>query len=153
MKRRRAGFTFVEILTAMTVVAILAGIVIPKTGDFIKRAKATAIVGNIGVIHDALSTYYADSVDYPPSAAMGQVPPGLQPFLGLNFPFVTTDYQLEYTRWKLTTAVGGYAAGATVVGITVRTSDARLGELLTGQLFLDPHFQVGDEYTFIIDAR
>ncbi len=153
MIRRRAGFTFVEILTAMTIVAILAGIVVPKAGDFIKRAKASAIGANIGVIHDALSTYYVDSLDYPPSAAMGLVPPGLRPHLPLNFPFVTTDYQLEYNRWKLTTAIGGYAAGQTVVGITVRTGDARLGELLTGQLSLDPHFQVGDEYTFIIDGR
>jgi len=153
MIRRRAGFTFVEILTAMTIVAILAGIVVPKLGGFVKRAQATAIGANIGVIHDALSAYYTDSLDYPPSAAMGLVPPGLQPFLGVNFPFVTTDYQLEYSRWKLTTAIGGYAAGQTVVGITVRTSDARLGEILTGQLNFDAHFQVGDEYTFIIDAR
>ncbi len=153
MSRRRAGFTLIEILVAMTIVAILAGIVVPKTGDFIKRAKATAIGGNIDVIHNALSSYYTDSLDYPPSAAMGQVPPGLQPYLPLNLPFVTPDYQLEYSRWKLTTAIGGYAAGETVVGITVSTSDARLGELLAAHLSLAPHFQVGNEYTFLIDAR
>ncbi|MGH7670126.1 MAG: type II secretion system protein [Gemmatimonadaceae bacterium] len=152
MNRRRAGFTLVEILAAMTIIAVLAGIVIPKTGDFIKRAKAAAIVADIDVIHNALAVYYADSTAYPPTAAVGQVPPGLQSYLPLNFPFVRTDYQLQYARWTLTSSLGAYPATTTIVAVTVRTDDARLGQLVTGLLSTSPHFQSGDSYTFIIDG-
>jgi prepilin-type N-terminal cleavage/methylation domain-containing protein len=152
MTRRRGGFTFVEILTAMTIIAILAGIVVPKTGDFIKQAKATAIVADINAIHTGLTVYYADSSGYPPSGAMGLVPPSLKPYIPTNFSFVNPDYQLQYQKWTLTTPLGGYPATSTIVGVTVQTDDARLGQLLTAQGSTWPHFQSGNQYTFIIDG-
>ncbi len=149
MTRRRSGFTFVEILTAMTIVAILAGIVIPKTGDFIKRAKAAAVVADIRAIRDGLDVYYTDSTSYPPSAAMGQVPPALAPYLPMHT-FVKPDYQLEYDNWAVTDPLSQYPSATILLGITMRTGDARLGQLVMGLLATTPHFQSGDEYTFIV---
>lgn len=150
MRGRRAGFTFVEILTAMIIVAILAGIVIPKTGDFIKRAKAAAVAADIAAIRQNMEDFYTDSSRYPASAAMGQVPAELVHYLPLNFSFVKPDYQLRYDNWTVTTALSGYPATLNVIGVTVRTPDARLGQLVMAILANEPHFQAGDEYTFIV---
>jgi prepilin-type N-terminal cleavage/methylation domain-containing protein len=152
MTRRRAGFTFVEILTSMIIVAILAGIVIPKTGDFIKRAKAAAVVADIAAIRQNMEDFYNDSSRYPASGAMGQVPAGLAHYLPLNFSFVKPDYQLEYDNWTVTTSVSGVPAEVRLIGVTVQTGDARLGQLVMALLSLEPHFQAGDEYTFIVSG-
>ncbi|HEX8724810.1 MAG TPA: prepilin-type N-terminal cleavage/methylation domain-containing protein [Gemmatimonadaceae bacterium] len=152
MRGRRGGFTFVEILTSMTIVAILAGIVIPKTGDFIKQARAAAIVADISAIHEGLVFYYSDSTDFPPSGAMGLAPAALANYLPPNFSFVKPEYQLQYEKWTLTTPLGAYPATSTIVAVTVQTGDARLGQLVMAQMAATPHFQSGDEYTFIIDG-
>ncbi len=153
MKRARAGFTFVEVLTSMTVIAILAGIVIPKVGDFVTRAKATAAVADINNVATAVGLYAnaaaTDSTVLPPTAAMGQVPDSLKPDLGENFSFVKSDYSLQYNNWTIPGGVGGSASAQTIIGITLQTSDARLGQLVL-ELAQWPHFQSGQTYTFIV---
>jgi prepilin-type N-terminal cleavage/methylation domain-containing protein len=153
MSQRRAGFTFVEILTSMTIIAILAGIVIPKTGDFITRAKAAAAVSDIGNVASAVNAFMAsapaDSSHLPPTYAMGLVPDSLKPYLGANYTFVHTDYSLQYNNWSFTQIVNGQRTTQTIIGVTMQAKDARLGQLVMEQLPL-LHFQWGQNYTFIV---
>lgn len=150
MRRRRRGFTFVEILTSMTIIAILAGIVIPKTADFIKRAQAAAVVANLNALRQAVADYQADSLSYPPSAALGEAPPSLSKYLPLNFPFHTTDYVLQYNHWLINYRLPGYPNPLDLVGFTVQIKDPRLGQLVLGLMSEYPHFQSGIDYTFIV---
>ncbi|MDE3128856.1 MAG: prepilin-type N-terminal cleavage/methylation domain-containing protein, partial [Gemmatimonadota bacterium] len=57
--RRRAGFTIIELLASMTIIAILAGIVVPKLGSFVTRARATAVVATIGTVYSAATNFQA----------------------------------------------------------------------------------------------
>jgi len=152
VRRRRGGFTFVEILMSMTIIAILAGIVIPKAGSFVKRAKAASVIGDVSVIRNALAEYNADSLSYPASAATGLIPAGLGPYLGPNFSFVKTDYSLGYSNWTIYQTINGHPSTTTIIGITVQTDDATLGEYVMAQLSTFPKFQWANNYTFIVDG-
>ena len=152
MRRRRGGFTFVEILVSMMIIAILAGIVIPKAGSFVKRAKAASAVADVEVIRSALADYNADSLSYPASTATGLIPAGLGPYLPLNFSFVRTDYSLGYYNWTIYQTINGHPSTTTIIGITVQTPDATLGDYVMAQLSTFPKFQWGNNYTFITDG-
>ncbi|HVB30738.1 MAG TPA: prepilin-type N-terminal cleavage/methylation domain-containing protein [Gemmatimonadaceae bacterium] len=157
MRRRRGGFTLIELLASMTIIAILAGIMIPKTGDFINQAKATAAVSDIQYVQQAVNSYLAaaptDSTSLPPTAAMGQVPDAFRPDLGANYSFIKGDYTLQYNNWTFYQSVGGQTTSQTIIGITMQTKNARLGALVMEKLPL-PHFQWGQndtqDYTFIV---
>lgn len=152
MRRRRGGFTFVEILMSMMVIAILAGIVIPKAGSFVERAKAAAAVADVEVIRSALADYNVDSLSYPPSSATGLIPPGLAHYLPLNFSFVRGDYSLGYYNWTIYQTINGHPSTTTIIGITVQTDNASLGQYVMAQLSTLPKFQWGNNYTFITDG-
>jgi prepilin-type N-terminal cleavage/methylation domain-containing protein len=153
MTRRRDGFTFVEILTSMTIIAILAGIVIPKAGDFITRAKATSAVANIQAVQYAVTNFLAaapnDTTQLPATTAMGQVPAAFVPDLGQSFTFVNSDYTLQYNNWSLMQYINGQLTSSAIIGVTMQTNNARLGQLVMDQLPL-LHFQWGNNYTFIV---
>lgn len=78
--RRTAGFTLIEILVVITVIAILASLVAPMVFRNVGDAKASAIRSQIEIFGLALDTYRLDN-DYYPSTAQGlealrQVPAG-----------------------------------------------------------------------------
>ncbi len=153
MRRRRGGFTLIELLASMTIIAILAGIMIPKTGDFINQAKAAAAVSDIQNVELAVNQYLAaaptDSTSLPPTAAMGQVPDLLRADLGANYTFIKTDYTLQYNNWTFYQSVGGQMTSQTIIGVTMQTKNARLGALVMARAPY-PHFQWGENYTFIV---
>jgi len=134
----------------MTVIAILAGIVIPKTGDFIKRAQAAAIVADITAVRDGVYSFYTDSSAYPPTAAMGAVPPQLTNYLPIGFSFVKSNYSLQYNNWSLVQLIAGRPSTTTIIGVTVQMTDQRLGQLVLNLLANEPQFQAGQSYTFIV---
>ncbi len=74
MKRKESGFTTIELLTVVAIIAILVGLLIPALStvrSFAKKAKQKA---QITTIELALVTFKNDYGDYPPSDYI--VPPG-----------------------------------------------------------------------------
>lgn len=64
--RHPLGFTLMELMIVVSVLAIMASIAIPKFANSIQRAKEGALKGNLGALRSALSIYYADnSGNYP----------------------------------------------------------------------------------------
>ena len=58
---RKRGFTLVELLVVMAIIAILASIVMPNVPGMIERARMTKAVAEIGSIKVALTTLLADA--------------------------------------------------------------------------------------------
>jgi general secretion pathway protein G len=69
-RTRRAGFTLIEILVVITVIAILASLVAPMVFRNVGDAKASATRSQIEIFGLALDTYRLDN-DYYPSTAQG----------------------------------------------------------------------------------
>jgi general secretion pathway protein G len=61
----RRAFTLVELLLVLTILAILAGIVLPKFGNVSGRAKETAVKADLASFKTALSMFEIDMGYYP----------------------------------------------------------------------------------------
>jgi general secretion pathway protein G len=67
--RRRAGFTLVEMLLVLVILATLAAIVIPKFSGRTEQAKVTAAQSQISSIEMALDAFEVDTGFYPKGEA------------------------------------------------------------------------------------
>jgi len=63
MKMRRAdahGFTLIELIAVMVVLAVLAGVAIPKYFDYADRAKTSALQGALGGVRSGIANFRAN---------------------------------------------------------------------------------------------
>lgn len=67
---RARGFTFIELLLVLTIVALLASLVAPSVTKSVHRAKEAALKENLYVMRKAIDDYYADSGVYPAELAV-----------------------------------------------------------------------------------
>lgn len=66
MKNER-GFTLVELMIVVSIIALLSAIAIPRFANTIRRANEGTSRGNLGSIRSALGIYYADMEGQYPS--------------------------------------------------------------------------------------
>jgi general secretion pathway protein G len=69
MKARKGGFTLVELLIVIMIIAILAGMMLLATGSATDGAEATKIVNDLRNLKSAALLYYADTLTWPSTAA------------------------------------------------------------------------------------
>ena len=84
------GFTLVEVLVAMTIVAIMVNIAIPAYQSIKFRAQGAAVVGDVGAIETAAFDFFARTGSFPPTA-FGSVPAGLEESLPSGFTFLNGE--------------------------------------------------------------
>jgi prepilin-type N-terminal cleavage/methylation domain-containing protein len=63
---QRGGFTLVELIAVIVVLAILAGVAIPKYFDYRDRAAASSLAGTFKVLRYGYLAYYRDNNTWPP---------------------------------------------------------------------------------------
>ena len=62
---RIRGFTLVELMVVLTVIALLLSVVVPDYVGRIRRAEEAVLKENLVVMRDALDKHYADAGKYP----------------------------------------------------------------------------------------
>lgn len=82
---RSAGFTLLELLVVLLIIALLAGFVGPRLFDKVSRAKAQTARGQLKLIVDALDQYRLDT---------GRLPSNEQGLLALQ------EKPAEAARWQ-----------------------------------------------------
>jgi len=65
--RNKRGFTLVELMVVLTVIALLLSVVVPDYVGRMKRAEEAVLQENLTVMRDALDKHYADAGSYPGS--------------------------------------------------------------------------------------
>ncbi len=65
--RGRAGFTLVELLVVIVVLAILVGLLLPVIAGAVRTAKNAATQAEINQLAQALANFKSTYGDYPPS--------------------------------------------------------------------------------------
>ena len=61
------GFTLMEMLVVLALIAVLASLVAPVVSGSILRAKESTLKENLFVMRKAIDDYYADNASYPQS--------------------------------------------------------------------------------------
>jgi general secretion pathway protein G len=67
MPRRPGGFTLIELIVVMAIVALLASIVAPRYFNSLQKSKETALQTSLTTLRDAIDQYAADKGRYPES--------------------------------------------------------------------------------------
>jgi general secretion pathway protein G len=63
--KNRHGFTLVELMVVLTVIALLLSVVVPDYVGRMKRAEEAVLQENLAVMRDALDKHYTDAGKYP----------------------------------------------------------------------------------------
>jgi len=67
--KRRSGFTLVELLVVIVVLAVLAAIVLPKFMNSSARSKESSLRSDLKLLRSAVNAFNADTGKYPNSLA------------------------------------------------------------------------------------
>ena len=131
------GFTLIELMIVVAIIAILAGILIPNFVNARSQAQTAACESNLRAIATALELYYADNQVYP-TASGAAVQPTLLTANGIAYLNNTPKdpaAQSATATYTLTTvnAAGGSAASYTIFcpGVHAGSTLAKL-PLLSG---------------------
>ena len=63
--KNKLGFTLVELMVVLTVIALLLSVVVPDYMGRMKRAEEAVLQENLALMRDALDKHYADAGRYP----------------------------------------------------------------------------------------
>jgi prepilin-type N-terminal cleavage/methylation domain-containing protein len=148
---RRGGFSLVELLMAVSIVGILAGLAIPNMRNMTFRARATSVAADIEVLRVATLNFNASAHIWPAERPSGVVPPELTGFLPEGFSFDGNGYQLDYENLSFPLGLPGDPTTTRLIGASVTATDDRLSnaiaELLGGSIIAS----VGNTHTVVID--
>ncbi|OGV64219.1 MAG: hypothetical protein A2498_15280 [Lentisphaerae bacterium RIFOXYC12_FULL_60_16] len=120
----RWGFTLVEIMFAVAVIALLAGIALPSFIKARRRSQNTTFAANIRAAAMAFEQRSLESGGFPPDADPGVVPDGMPDYLSrMNWDRPTP----VGGQWDWAPDVAGFGHGVRVVNADV--DDARMMEI------------------------
>lgn len=57
----KAGFTLIELMAVVVILAILAGVALPKFFDYAAQAKVASTKGTLGGVRAGVANFYADA--------------------------------------------------------------------------------------------
>jgi type IV pilus assembly protein PilE len=106
---RQHGFTLIEILIVVAIVAILSAIAIPSYRDYVLRGRLTEAISGLSDVRTKMEQYYADNRTYPTGGCVTSGTPGATQILVSPLQNFTYDCAATATT---------YTAKATGTGAT-----------------------------------
>jgi prepilin-type N-terminal cleavage/methylation domain-containing protein len=128
----RKGFTLIELIAVVVVLAILAGVALPRYFDYAAQAKVSACKGALGGVRSAIAAFQSNSAAngaaaYPTLAELTAVGTVMQEFMAPN-PYNNSNTVVAATwnaaappvsgaaGWNYDVAVGKFWANTNTVG-------------------------------------
>ncbi len=143
----------VEALTVMMVTSVLVRIAVPNYQDLRLRVRAVSVVGDFEVVKLAVFNYNGDYHIWPEDVGPGTVPDVLGPYLPGGYDFDRGDYLLDWENWTLPGGLPKHPNTRLLLGISINTSDAALGQAVVDLLGSAwAHYSLGETYTFVIES-
>ena len=113
MPPRLTGFTMIELLITVAVIAILAAVAVPSYVDYVTRSKLVEAKTNLTDMRTRLEQYFLDNRAYPDAciaAAAGAAPAG-KIYLPAGLKYFTVTCELAATTYTLTATGTASMAG------------------------------------------
>jgi len=124
--RRPRGFTLIEIMITVAIVAILAAIALPSFMDSIRKSRRADAFAALNAVQQAQERWRANRPAYATNAQLTLAPaPVDPPGLGLS----TTSSAGRYTIALSATGAAGYTATATAVDGSSQAADGDCSRL------------------------
>ncbi len=134
VNRKSKGFTLIEMLIVIVVIAILALIVIPRLLGAGRKAKEATLRGDLHQIRNAIQQFEADCGDYPSSLDDLMTAPSAGSTGGTGIALDVTGWQGPYLRtpdgqmpkdpftessttWNYEASTGNVTSGSTLTAI------------------------------------
>jgi type IV pilus assembly protein PilE len=130
--RRHTGFTLIEVMIVVAIIAILSAIAIPSYSEYVIRSRLTEGVAALGAMRVKMEQYFQDNRTYVGACAAGTVatPPDNIPNFTIACPTATATaytltaigkekldsgfvYQVDEKNAKSTTGAMGFASSST----------------------------------------
>lgn len=148
--RRRGGFSLIELLMAVSIVGILAGLAIPNLRSMTFRARATEVAADLEVVRISTLQYNGDAFAWPGEVGQGVVPTELNTHLPEGFSFQGNGYELDFENLS-PIVIPGEPGTSQLIAVAVVIDREELSnavvELLGGSLL----FSVGQRHVVAID--
>jgi type IV pilus assembly protein PilE len=110
--QRAAGFTLIEVMITVAIVAIIAAVALPNYTDYVTRSKIVEAKTNLSDMRTRLEQYFLDNRSYPAACiASAGGPAGVgNIYLPASAKFFTVACALTATTYTVTaTGTGGMA--------------------------------------------
>ena len=127
--RLDAGFTLIEVMIAVAIVAILATVAMPSYRDYVRRSQATDATGELAAARARMEHYFLDNRNYGPTpgTACGPAVPTGRHF---TYSCVTSNSGANFVM-TATGSPGGTTHGYTIADNGTRTTTAFKGAALS----------------------
>lgn len=150
-RENRGGFSLIELLMAVSIVGILAGLAIPNLTSMTYRARATEVAGDLEVVRVATLSFNGDAHTWPADATLGVVPPELNGYLPAGFSFQGNGFEIKFENQAFPGGLPGDPGTTQLIGASVVIDRDELSnavvELLGGALV----FSAGNTHMVVID--
>jgi type IV pilus assembly protein PilE len=115
------GFTLIEIMIAVVIVAILASVALPSFLDSIRKSRRTDAFNAIANVQQAQERWRSNKSSYASDSQLTALPTADPPGLGVPARTAKGYYDLELSD----TGAAGYTVTATAVSGTSQANDTR----------------------------
>ena len=121
--RVQRGFTMIELMIVVAVIAILAAIAIPNYNDYVKRGQIVDGLVPLADMGGKLEQYFQDNRSYVGAGGIGGCPPGVGLANGSskNFNFSCTNV----TATTITMQASGISADLSTITFTLNQNGVR----------------------------
>ena len=107
-----AGFTLIELMIVVAIIAILAAIAVPIYSNYITRSKLTEAQDNLSTLRVAMEQYFQDNRQYTPASSSSTAST-----CGVSMPTATTGSagagMAKYFSYSCTATASTYTITAT----------------------------------------
>jgi hypothetical protein len=112
--------------------------------------QAREVVEAVRTVRTAAERFHAERMRWPEDALTGEVPLDLEAYLPGGFRFEGAGYRLDWERWALPDGLPDAPGLRGLVGVSVVTPDAALGQAVIRLLQDDATpWTLGDTYTLL----